>query len=91
MILRPSQRSRNALELEKLALVATPAIIDKGFDDYLDLCATPDDRARFGNELISRGGVLASIGRSIKIQAILQGPRSIVSRPASPDSGRAPR
>ena len=35
--------------------------------------ATPDDSARFGNELISRGGVLASIGRSIKIQAILQG------------------
>jgi hypothetical protein len=29
--------------------------------------------ARFGDELISRGGVLASIGRSIKIQAILQG------------------
>jgi hypothetical protein len=35
--------------------------------------ATPDDSARFGNELIARGGVLASIGRSIKIQAILQG------------------
>jgi hypothetical protein len=35
--------------------------------------ASPDDSARFGNALISRGGVLASIGRSIKIQAILQG------------------
>jgi hypothetical protein len=35
--------------------------------------ATPNDSARFGEELISRGGVLASIGRSIKIQAILQG------------------
>lgn len=38
--------------------------------------SSPNDSARFGNELISRGGVLASIGRSIKIQAILQGARA---------------
>jgi hypothetical protein len=36
---------------------------------------TPDDSARFGEELISRGGVLSSIGRSIKIHAILHGAR----------------
>ena len=35
--------------------------------------ATPDDRFRFGCELIARGGVLEAIGRSIKIQAILHG------------------
>lgn len=33
----------------------------------------PDDNARFGEALISRGGVLAAIGRSIKLQAILHG------------------
>ena len=37
---------------------------------------SPNDGLRFGNELISRGGVLASIGRSIKIQAILHGARA---------------
>ncbi len=36
---------------------------------------TPNDSARFGNALIERGGVYASIGRSIKIQAILHGAR----------------
>ncbi len=34
---------------------------------------TPDDRLRFGNALIKQGGVLESIGRAIKIQAILHG------------------
>jgi hypothetical protein len=34
---------------------------------------TPDDRLRFGNALIKRGGLLESVGRSIKIQAILHG------------------
>lgn len=35
--------------------------------------ATPNDRVRFGNALIMRGGVLESIGRAIKIQAFLHG------------------
>lgn len=34
---------------------------------------TPNDRYRFGQALIARGGLLESIGRSIKIQAILHG------------------
>ena len=34
---------------------------------------TAYDRLRFGNALIARGGVLESIGRAIKIQAILHG------------------
>ena len=39
----------------------------------LSRLTTPDDRFRFGCELIARGGVLEAIGRSIKIQAILHG------------------
>jgi hypothetical protein len=39
----------------------------------LDELRDPNDNARFGDELITRGGVLASIGRSIKLQAILHG------------------
>jgi hypothetical protein len=34
---------------------------------------TPQDSLRFGEALIEQGGVLASIGRSVKIQAILHG------------------
>jgi hypothetical protein len=41
---------------------------------------SPNDRLRFGDALIARGGVLESIGRSIKIQAILHG--AIESMPA---------
>lgn len=35
--------------------------------------STPNDRLRFGNALIKRGGVLESVGRAIKIQAFLHG------------------
>lgn len=35
--------------------------------------SSPNDSARFGEHLIRRGGVFASIGRAIKIQAILHG------------------
>jgi hypothetical protein len=35
--------------------------------------ATPDDRLRFGGALIERGGLYEVIGRSIRVQAILQG------------------
>jgi len=34
---------------------------------------TPNERLRFANVLIERGGVFESIGRAIKIQAILHG------------------
>jgi hypothetical protein len=64
--------------LKKLVNLMGP---DRGQRFYLETLeglgmeelSTPDDSARFGEELISRGGVLASIGRSIKIQAILRG------------------
>lgn len=36
----------------------------------------PNDRMRFGDDLILRGGVLEAIGRSIKVQAILRGARA---------------
>ena len=32
-----------------------------------------DDRFRFGNALVPRGGVIEAIGRSIKVQALLHG------------------
>lgn len=35
--------------------------------------ASPTDRLRFGDALVKRGGVLEAIGRSIKVQALLQG------------------
>ena len=34
---------------------------------------SPTDRLRFGDALVKRGGVLEAIGRSIKVQALLQG------------------
>ena len=54
---------------------------ERGYSFYLEVLdllglnglTSPNDSLRFGEELISRGGVLASIGRSIKIQAILHG------------------
>jgi hypothetical protein len=54
---------------------------ERGYSFYLEVLdliglkglTTPNDSVAFGEELISRGGVLASIGRSIKIQAILHG------------------
>lgn len=54
---------------------------ERGYAFYLETLdrlgleglSNPNDSARFGEELIARGGVLASIGRSIKIQAILHG------------------
>lgn len=42
-----------------------------GSDDLRD----PDVLLLFGQELMKRGGILAAIGRSIKIQAILLGAR----------------
>jgi hypothetical protein len=67
-----------AAALQKLVNLMGPERGSRFYQDTLETLgmadlATPDDSAKFGNELISRGGVLASIGRSIKIQAILQG------------------
>ena len=46
----------------------------------IDGLKSPDDRLRFADLLVDRGGVLASIGRSIKIQAILHGAKVIMVR-----------
>jgi hypothetical protein len=35
----------------------------------------PDHQLRFGEALIRRGGVLAAIGRSVRVQAFLAGAR----------------
>jgi hypothetical protein len=34
---------------------------------------SPDDRLRFGSQLIEKGGLLEAIGRAIRVQAILLG------------------
>ena len=39
----------------------------------LEEIQTPNDSLLFGDALIAKGGILASVGRSIKIQAILFG------------------
>lgn len=48
---------------------------------------TPDDRLRFGQALIGRGGLLESIGRSIKMQAILHGAREEQGAPGDQRAG----
>ncbi|MFV8749859.1 hypothetical protein ACNOYE_04860 [Nannocystaceae bacterium ST9] len=47
----------------------------------IDELATPQDSLRFGEALIEQGGVLASIGRSVKIHAILRGAQASESSP----------
>jgi hypothetical protein len=72
------KEDRETMALKKLVNLMGQ---ERGYAFYLEVLdllglkglATPNDSVRFGEELISRGGVLASIGRSIKIQAILHG------------------
>jgi hypothetical protein len=79
----PTQE-RETMALKKLVNLMGQ---ERGYSLYLEVLdliglkglATPNDSVRFGEELISRGGVLASIGRSIKIQAILHGGQSVQS------------
>ncbi len=61
----------NVLGPEKAAALAADCLRKLGIAGL----ATPDDRYRFGCELITRGGLLEAIGRAIKIQAILHGAR----------------
>lgn len=37
---------------------------------------TPDDRLKFAEALMARGGVIEAIGRAIKIQALLHGAKA---------------
>jgi hypothetical protein len=52
------------------------AIVHEAFEEcgVTDLTA-PDDRLRFGASLVKKGGLLAMIGRAIRVQAILAGAR----------------
>ncbi len=36
----------------------------------------PNDRLRFGDALVAKGGVLEVIGRAIKVQALLRGAKA---------------
>jgi hypothetical protein len=65
------QKIVNVMGLDRGAQLYRETLAAIGLHDLV----SPDDNARFGEELISRGGMLSSIGRSIKIQAILQGAR----------------
>jgi hypothetical protein len=64
--------------LQKLTNLMGPDRGRRFFDQMLgqlgmNALDTPQDSLRFGEALIEQGGVLASIGRSVKIQAILHG------------------
>jgi hypothetical protein len=77
-LITPPKDERESMALKKLVNLMGQ---ERGYAFYLEVLdllgikslASPNDSVRFGEELISRGGVLASIGRSIKIQAILHG------------------
>ena len=51
----------NALSEEILRKLGLTAIV------------TPNDRLRFGNALVERGGLVAAIGGAIRVQAFLMG------------------
>jgi hypothetical protein len=62
---------RNVLGQDRANVLIQSLLAQLGLDGL----RTPDDRLRFADLLVERGGVLASIGRSVKIQAILHGAR----------------
>ena len=41
----------------------------------IDAIHSAEDRLKFGTALIGKGGLLAVVGRAIRVQAILQGAR----------------
>jgi hypothetical protein len=63
------QKLINVLGLEKAQAVIDETLQRIGRPALL----TPDDRYLFACELMTRGGLLEAVGRSIKIQAILHG------------------
>jgi len=63
------QKVYNVMGLERGREIIEQTLKQMGLREL----TTPDDRLRFGAELIKKGGVLESIGRAIKIQAILHG------------------
>src|SRR5690349_2940614 len=85
------QKLANVLGPEQARKVTGEILRQLGINDL----RAPDDRLRFGEALIARGGLLESIGRAIKMQAILHGaveapPAPVQSRstPAGPRPGR---
>jgi hypothetical protein len=61
----------NMLGREKAERLAKEIATELGIHGTM----SPTDRLRFGDALVRRGGVLEAIGRSIKVQALLQGAR----------------
>jgi hypothetical protein len=59
----------NMLGREKAEQLAMEIAAELGIRGVM----SPTDRLRFGDALVKRGGVLEAIGRSIKVQALLQG------------------
>ena len=65
------QKLNNLLGAARAAELRTELLNELG----LEVIESPDDRLRFGNALIARGGLLEAVGRSIKVQALLHGAR----------------
>jgi hypothetical protein len=59
----------NMLGREKAEQLALEIATELGIRGVM----SPTDRLRFGDALVKRGGFLEAIGRSIKVQALLQG------------------
>lgn len=59
----------NVLGAERAAEIERQTLARIG----LAVLRTPDDRYRFASDLMQQGGVLASIGRAMRIQAVLHG------------------
>lgn len=65
----------NMLGREKADALAAEIAAELGIRGRM----SPTDRLRFGDALIKRGGILEMIGRSIKVQALLQGAQQSMS------------
>lgn len=65
----------NMLGREKAEQLAAEIAAELGIRGTM----SPTDRLRFGDALVKRGGVFEAIGRSIKVQALLQGAQQSIS------------
>jgi hypothetical protein len=63
------RKLENVLGAERAKTVTRDTLREIG----LETLRTPNDRLRFGEALVHKGGLLEVVGRSIKIQAILHG------------------
>jgi hypothetical protein len=63
------QKLQNVLGPERARKFHTDTLAELGLEEL----RSANDRLRFGHALLRHGGVMEAIGRSIKIQALLQG------------------